>query len=60
MVLGLTNANSDEECGRFLLDRYVAVHLTSHADKQECLLHMLRKLYAFVQVGLHHACTNDS
>jgi hypothetical protein len=36
------------------------VHLTSHADKQECLLHMLRKLYAFVQVGPHHTCTNDS
>lgn len=50
MVLGLTNAHSDEDCGRFLVDRYVAVHLPNHADKQECLLHMLRKLYAFVQV----------
>ena len=48
-VLGLTTAHSDEACGRALIDRYVCVHLAGHADKQECLLHMLRKLYAFVQ-----------
>ena len=48
-MLGLTTAHSDEACGRALIDRYVCVHLTGHADKQECLLHMLRKLYAFVQ-----------
>lgn len=29
--------------------RYVLVHLSRHNDKQECLLYMLRKLYAFVQ-----------
>lgn len=33
------------ECMR----RFVLVHLKRHADKQECLLFMLRKLYAFVQ-----------
>ncbi len=48
-VLGLTSAHSDAESGRVLLDRFVCVHLASHGDKQECLLHMLRKLYAFVQ-----------
>lgn len=25
------------------------IHISRHADKQECLLLMLRKLYAFVQ-----------
>ena len=50
LVLGLTNLRTDEECGRILLDRYVCVHLDSHADKQECLIHMMRKLYAYVQV----------
>lgn len=29
--------------------RFVLVHLNRHGDKQECLLFMLRKLYAFVQ-----------
>lgn len=31
------------------MDRFVCVHVSNHGDKQECLLHMLRKLYAFVQ-----------
>ncbi|GAB5035597.1 dna-directed rna polymerase i complex subunit rpa2 [Nannochloropsis oceanica] len=48
-VLGLSSTHSDAECGRALLDRFVCVHLGSHGDKQECLLHMLRKLYTFVQ-----------
>lgn len=48
-VLGLSSAHSDEACGRALIDRYICVHLAGHADKQECVLHMLRKLYAFVQ-----------
>lgn len=48
-VLGLSSAHSDEACGRALVDRYVCVHLEGHGEKQECLLHMLRKLYAFVQ-----------
>lgn len=48
-VLGLSNAHSDADCGRALVDRFVCIHLGHHADKQECLLHMLRKLYAFVQ-----------
>jgi hypothetical protein len=53
-VLGLSTAHTDEACGRALLDRYICVHVAGHGDKQECLLHMLRKLYAFVQgkVGL--------
>ncbi|CAM9517529.1 unnamed protein product, partial [Scytosiphon promiscuus] len=40
---------TDVELGKKVIDRFVLVHLRRHADKQECLLFMLRKLYAFVQ-----------
>lgn len=49
IFLPLTDRASDEEAGRMLLDRYVCVHTASHGAKLECLLHMLRKLFMFVQ-----------
>jgi DNA-directed RNA polymerase I subunit RPA2 len=48
-VLRIIPTRSDEDVGRELVERYVCVHLASYADKQECLFHMTRKLYAFVQ-----------
>jgi len=38
---------SDVEIGHFMIRRYVMIHVQDYGDKVECLLHMLRKLYAF-------------
>ncbi|CAN0019079.1 unnamed protein product, partial [Ectocarpus fasciculatus] len=48
-VLQAPATATDVELGKKVIDRFVLVHLRRHADKQECLLFMLRKLYAFVQ-----------
>jgi DNA-directed RNA polymerase I subunit RPA2 len=40
---------SDEEVGALLLRRYVFVHVDGFADKLECLLFMLRKLFSFAK-----------
>lgn len=51
--LPITDYHSDEEAGAMLIRRYLFVHVESFPDKLECLLHMLRKLFAFVQ-GYHY------
>ena len=38
---------SDLEVGHYLIRNYVLVHLPNYQDKLECLLFLLRKLYAF-------------
>jgi DNA-directed RNA polymerase I subunit RPA2 len=35
------------EVGHFMIRRYLLIHLPAYKDKLECLLFMLRKLYAF-------------
>eukprot|EP01039_Chlorochromonas_danica_P010940 gene10940-12162_t len=45
----ISNQMSDEEVGVFLIQRYIFIHVESFADKFEVLIHMLRKLFAFVQ-----------
>ena len=47
-VLDMPPSLSNAQAGQYLLDRYILVHLPSHADKFQLLLLMLRKLYAFV------------
>uniref|UniRef100_A0A7S2V994 DNA-directed RNA polymerase subunit beta n=1 Tax=Entomoneis paludosa TaxID=265537 RepID=A0A7S2V994_9STRA len=39
--------SSDVEVGHFMVREYILVHLEKYGDKLECLLFMLRKLYAF-------------
>jgi DNA-directed RNA polymerase I subunit RPA2 len=38
---------SDAAVGHYMLRKYILIHLTNYRDKLECLLLMLRKLYAF-------------
>jgi DNA-directed RNA polymerase I subunit RPA2 len=47
--LPCSDRTSDEEAGYLLLERYIYVHATEPAEKLECLLHMLRKLFSFAQ-----------
>lgn len=47
--LPITDQVSDEDAGSVLIRSYLFVHCDSFADKLECLLHMMRKLFAFVQ-----------
>lgn len=47
--LPVTDKASDEAAGAMLIQRYIFVHTDNHDDKLECLIHMLRKLFAFVQ-----------
>jgi len=43
----IPDSTPDIDVGHHILDRFVLVHLRGHADKLECLLFLLRKLYAF-------------
>jgi DNA-directed RNA polymerase I subunit RPA2 len=47
-MLQVSEKLSDEQAGDLLLSRYIFVHLDKNEEKFELLLHMLRKLYAFV------------
>lgn len=47
-VLDMPDSLSHMQAGQYLLDRFILVHLPSHADKFHALVLMLRKLYAFV------------
>jgi DNA-directed RNA polymerase I subunit RPA2 len=38
---------SDAAVGHYILRKYILIHLTNYRDKLECMLLMLRKLYAF-------------
>ena len=47
--LPITDRTSDRDAGEMLVERYIFIHVTNRAAKLECLLHMLRKLFAFAQ-----------
>lgn len=47
--LPISDKFSDEEAGELLLQRYIFVHTNNFSAKLDCLIHMLRKLYAFAQ-----------
>nr|CAH8843191.1 unnamed protein product [Trichobilharzia regenti] len=50
---------SDEEAGKFLLNEYIAIHLSSFLDKYHLLCFMIKKLHAFVS-GLCCEESNDN
>ena len=47
--LPISDRTSDYDAGLMLIDRYLFVHVQQPAAKLDCLLFMLRKLFAFVQ-----------
>lgn len=47
--LPITDAMSDEDAGLMLIKKYIFIHTENFADKLECLLHMIRKLFAFAE-----------
>jgi DNA-directed RNA polymerase I subunit RPA2 len=47
--LPIGDSTSDEEAGILLIKMYLFVHCEAFSDKLECMLHMLRKLFAFAQ-----------
>ena len=47
--LPISDRTSDREAGEMLVQRYIFIHVTSSGAKLECLIHMLRKLFAFAQ-----------
>jgi DNA-directed RNA polymerase I subunit RPA2 len=50
--LPISERTSDYDAGILLIDRYLFVHVKQHSAKLDCLLFMLRKLFAFVQVDI--------
>mmetsp|Transcript_1430 Transcript_1430/g.1921 ORF Transcript_1430/g.1921 Transcript_1430/m.1921 type:complete len:1240 (+) Transcript_1430:30-3749(+) len=40
-------STSDIEIGHYMISRFILIHLPSYKDKLECLIFLLRKLYAF-------------
>ena len=49
IIFCLQERTDDVAAGEMLINRYLFVHAVKHSDKLECLIHMLRKLYAFAQ-----------
>ena len=47
--LPLSDSASDETAGRLLVLRYFFVHTKDFAAKLDCLIHMIRKLFAFAE-----------
>jgi len=47
MLSGRADSTSDVDVGRYMIDRFVLIHLPNHSDKLEYLLLLLRKLYSF-------------
>jgi DNA-directed RNA polymerase I subunit RPA2 len=41
------DSTPDSEIGRYIIDRFILIHLNKYGDKLECLLLLLRKLYSF-------------
>jgi DNA-directed RNA polymerase I subunit RPA2 len=41
------NTTSDIDIGHYMIKRFILIHLLDYKDKVECLLLLLRKLYAF-------------
>lgn len=54
--LPLSDRYSDEQCGKLLVERHLFVHTPDAGAKLECLIHMIRKLFAFSQ----GKCTQDN
>lgn len=48
-LLNIPAALSDEEIGVLLVQRYIFVHVETFSDKLEVLLHLIKKLFSFVQ-----------
>ena len=40
-------STSDVDIGRYIINKYILIHCSSYRDKLECLLLVMRKLYAF-------------
>lgn len=57
--LPLTDSTSDADAGKFLLERFIFVHVAGCRQKCDVLLHMMRKLYSFAQ-GLCSADNADA
>ena len=49
LFLPISDSTSDEEAGKLLVKRFFFVHVKDVNAKLECLLHMLRKLFAFAE-----------
>ena len=49
LFLPISDRWTDEEAGKLLVERYFFVHVESFSSKLECLLHMLRKMFAFAE-----------
>jgi len=47
-IAGRGDHESDITVGRFIIDRFIQIHLETFEDKFESLILMLRKLYSFV------------
>lgn len=47
-IAGKPMSVSDIDVGHYVLRKFIMIHLSRYQDKQECLLLMLRKLYALV------------
>ncbi|KAJ1438517.1 hypothetical protein B484DRAFT_444535 [Ochromonadaceae sp. CCMP2298] len=47
--LPIGESTSDEDAGVQLIQMYLFVHCEGVGDKLECMLHMMRKLFSFVQ-----------
>jgi DNA-directed RNA polymerase I subunit RPA2 len=48
-LLGCSSQYTDSQVGLILLKRYIFVHVDSFGAKLDCLIHMIRKLFSFVQ-----------
>ncbi|GMH52987.1 hypothetical protein TL16_g01352 [Triparma laevis f. inornata] len=48
-VLARSDIHNDVDVGQEVLDRFVMIHCAKNAEKAECILLALRKLYSFVQ-----------
>lgn len=49
VFLPISDLTTDADAGRMLVDRYFFVHVDEFPAKLECLLHMIRKLFAFAE-----------
>jgi DNA-directed RNA polymerase I subunit RPA2 len=46
-IVQKSETTSDAEIGHTMIRKYILIHLAKYRDKLECMLFMLRKLYAF-------------
>lgn len=55
-LLGISSRYDDIQAGIVLIKRYIFIHVDSFGAKLDCLIHMIRKLFYFVQ----GKCVNDN